>query len=283
MIADMRAQPRFVEALHQNARELLARHYSDPALHRSFIDGGQQFLGILALYMGATGGVTHRRLRDLAGEGGALSTGRATALLLHMRWMGYLLPTAESKRGASKTYLPTPQLVADCVYRFRIDMAALLLIAPEIAPLMQQLDDRRVFDLFLADIGASALNASRNPHVPTASISAFFLRSAGMATLFAIYEYSAGDEYRNIHNSPAVLATELSKSFGVSRTQIMRLLRDAGRAGFIRRDAKHMSLEVEPLFVNLFETFWAIYYIGLVSSACRTIRGLEVEALERRG
>ena len=274
MIADMRAQPRFVEALHLNARELLTRHYNDPALHRSFIDGGRQFLGILALYLGATGGVTHRRLRDLAGEGNILSTGRATALLMQMRWMGYLQPVAESKRGVAKTYLPTSQLVSDCAFRVRIDMSALALVLPEIAPMLQQLDDRRVFDLFMADFGASALSASRETHVPTAPISAFYLRSAGMATLFAIYEYAAGESYRGVYGSAAIAATELAKQFGVSRTQIVRLLHDAERAGFVRQDTKQTSLEVQPAFVDLFETFWAIYFIGLVSSTCRTFRAL---------
>lgn len=283
MIADMRSQPRFKEALHQNARELLTRHYNDPALHRSFVDGGRQVLAVLALYLGATGGVTHRRLRDLAGEGTVLSTGRATALLMQMRWMGYLEPVVETKRGAAKRYLQTPQLVADFLFRLRIDLAALELVAPEIALMTAQLDDPQFVQAFIADFGASVLSASRMTHVPTAPISAFYLRSAGMATLFAIYEHAAGEDYRSRHGSAGVSSTELAKLFGVSRTQIVRLLRDAERAGFIRQNAKQALLEVEPAFVDPFEAFWAIYFIGLVSSTCRTFQAMEAGALERTG
>jgi len=278
MIDDMRAHPRFIDALHQQAREFLAHFDDDPALHRTFIDVGRLVIGALALHLDATGGVTHRRLRTLAGEGRVLSAGRATALLMQLRRLRYLEPVAESAKGAAKRYLPTLRLVEGFRERIRLHLSALALVTPDIAPLIEQLGDARVFQAFVGHFGERVLAITRLRRVDITGFNVLIAHDVGVALAFVLFEKSASEAYCRLHGSPIVSVAGLAKRFGASRTQILRLLRDTENAGFIRRGPTQAALAVEPAFHDAFQTFWAIYFIALASSASPTLRAISADS-----
>src|SRR5690242_7761717 len=100
LIAAVRSHPRFGEALHHSVTKAIDHITIDPQLHGTFRDLGHVMLASLALFMDATGGLTHRRLRDLSANSGALSSGRAAALLLRLQFIGYVKGAPDHKNGS---------------------------------------------------------------------------------------------------------------------------------------------------------------------------------------
>src|ERR1700753_1491958 len=118
LVASVRSHPRFGEAVRHSVTRAIEHITVDPLLHSTFRDLGHVMLASLALFMDATGGLTHRRLRDLSANSGALSSGRAAAVLLRLQFIGYVSGASDHKNGSTRIYVPTDKMKS--AYRRRL-------------------------------------------------------------------------------------------------------------------------------------------------------------------
>nr|QQZ50136.1 hypothetical protein JKL49_26830 [Phenylobacterium glaciei] len=140
--------------MRSSVRGAVAYYDAAPALHRDVKDVSRFLLGVLALYLDATGGLTHRRLRELSGKSGILSAGTATAVLLRLQLIGYVTRT-DAANGHSRPYKPTPAMEAAFRGRMRIEFEALTHLTDETAEMLARFDEPAVFSMLMAMMGAS--------------------------------------------------------------------------------------------------------------------------------
>lgn len=273
-IAEMRAQPGFHDAMWRSIRGALRLNDDDPALHDLIADSSSMFLGLVALHLDATGGLTHRRLREVAGIEGALSAGRVSALLMRMQMIGYIRAARDHAPGTPKPYRPTPRMIAAFRARYRLDLEAIEAMAPDMADLLSRYDDPESFRTFTGILGACTLRAVRAPRPGKHVLEPVGVNRAGGQVLISLLDAAAEAAGRFPAAGPApVSISALARRFRVSRTQILRILRQAEAAGLFIRGGKEGEGVVQPLLVETFEALYAESYVGLAASAHRALRG----------
>jgi hypothetical protein len=235
-------------------------------MHRNLKNVGRFALGILALYLDATGGLTHRRLRDLSGYSGFISSGAATALLLRLRLIGYVTPAAVMPHGATRLYRPSPDMVNAFRERLRFEIEAAATFDPRIEPILERLDEPGVFSDLMATFGADAVFAARHPHPGTAAIDRIASRSSGMMIMYQLMaDADAGGAFPP-QGEVKVSISGLAQRYEVSRSHVLTVLRDAEAFGMIRR-LDEGRWRLEPAMGEVFSILYAVLYLGIIQSA----------------
>lgn len=267
-IAAMRAQPGFHKALEHSLRGALRLSDGEPAYHRMMSDTASGFMGMSALYLDATGGLYHQRLREIAGISGVLSAGRVSALLMRMQMIGYVYAARDRTPGVPKIYRPTPGMTAAFRTRYRLDLESIQFMTPDMAILLERYDRPEGFAAFMRTFGEVALDAVRRHPTGPEPILAIGLRRAGAIVLMALLDSAAAEAGHFPAAGPVrVSIAGLAKRFRVSRTQILKILRQAAEAGFFAPGATEADGEVLPALVDAFEQVYAVAFIGLAASA----------------
>jgi len=270
VIAALRAEPRFSDACRAGVTRALAYVKTDPEQHASFRDIGRMVLGTLALYLHASGGLTHRRLCEVSSGGGTLSSGRASAILLRLRMIGYLKAAAKRSNGSARLYIPTPKMISAFRQRIQIDIGAIALLDPRLEKFAVQLEDDKVFFRLYRIIGENLLHAERQRRPDMMDFEAIMTRDAGMLIFYAMFE-AADDGHEFPVAGPAKISlAALARRFGVSRTHVLRLMRDTEKMGFVERDANGDYGIITPLLRDTFKTYYSIILIAL-SAMCRQV------------
>ncbi len=276
-IAAVRAQPRFHEAFRHTMLGVLQLSDRGSEFHRIIVDNLTTVLGVTALHLDATGGLTHRRLRDFAGVKGALSGGRISAVLLRMQMIGYVHAATQPVQGAVKVYRPTLKMTAAFQVRFRLELESILIMAPEMADQLAYYDTPEGFRAFMALLGAYAADAVRRPRPELRALEMFGTRRAGGLVLAALIVAAAEAADRFPAAGPAVISmAALSRRFRVSRTHILRLLREAEAVGFFTRGAADGEGVVQPALVEALEIYCAACWIGFAVLADLAMRARPV-------
>lgn len=265
----MRADPNLEAAIRHSVTGSVAYYDAAPVMHRNLKDVSRFVLGVVALYLDATGGLTHRRLRELSGQTGLISTGAATGLLLRLRLIGYVAPAETLPNGAIRLYRPTPAMIAAFRERLRIELEACVLIDPRISPVVERLDEPEVFPHLMAAMGADSINAARHPRPDAISIDRLSMRSAGMLIMFQLMQ----DADRGASFPPSgeaqVSVSGLARRYEVSRSHVLTVLRDAEDMGLITRLGEG-RWRLEPALAEVFKTFYAVLYLGMIKGARAT-------------
>ncbi len=183
VLATVRSHPGFPMALHQSVTGALALSDEGVGLHSALKDIGKFVLGIVALYLDATGGLSHRRLRTLSGGGGFASAGRATAVLLRLRSIGYV---DRDRSTGSLRYVPNVRMRDAFRDRFRLELEAFRQVAPELAPVLLRFDEPAMFSGFMAEMGTLALGAAVRPMTSLAAFQAYTQRDSALLVLYAL-------------------------------------------------------------------------------------------------
>ncbi len=267
----MRAHPRFSESCRIAARSSLMRHDSPSSVDRSVNDVGRYFLAVLALYLDATGGLTHRRLRALCAGIGTFSSGRATAILWQLRRIGYVKPATDHVNGSMRIYLPTAEMTQAFRNHIRGGYEAMLCIEPNIAPLLAMFDDPDVFRLFMANLGDAALDMGKNEDLQSKPIAKLWARTNGIDLLHSLM-LAAGDGGEVPCLEPFTLSVAAeARRVGCSRTHIRSLLHDIEHAGIMSRDAADGTACFTPPGRDMIQRFLAIGCFGMAAVAHRTL------------
>lgn len=276
-IARLRAHPRFGEAVRHNIARTLGFIDDNPAYFRAFTDWGQYMLGMIALYQDATGGIRHRRLRDLGSGLTLVSAGRATAALIQMRLSGFIRPEARSMSGRVQSYSVQPAMRDVFRRRMRIDLESAAILEPEAEALLARYDEPHVFAVVCDVSGQILLNSSR----PVKSLGFEVLnvlieRRAGLMLMCALFLAADTGGRFPAHGPVVTNVAHLSERLGVSRGQILDMLRVLEKAGYYTRQS-HGPDAITPAFCEIFEVFFALMLSASLALANLTLRGISAE------
>jgi AraC-like DNA-binding protein len=278
-IAALWAQPGCADACRALIRQAQGLTKKDSVFHANFRDIGRMVLGTLALYLHATGGLTHRRLCELSSEGGVLSSGRASAILLRLRMIGYVKPSDQRSDGSARLYVPTEKMIGAYAARTQLELDALAKVEPDMAPFMAFWERDRHAALFALyhQIGERLTYATNNTRQDLKPFEALIMRDAGMLMFYAVLESAdRGGAFPQV-GPFAISLADMSRRFGVSRTHVLRFFRDAEKAGYLARDAKDNLTVVTSALCKAFADYYATIQIALMVMAYRALKDLERE------
>jgi hypothetical protein len=275
--AHMRTNPRFARAVRRFASNMLAAADSDPSLDGLLKDAGRKVAALCAVYLNATGGLTLPRLKSLIAGFGLVSPGRARALLIYLRYLGYVEVWPRAVRGKPDRFELTQRFLSH--YRRHLsDVAdALVEFDPAWAALRDGMDDPGVFEAFVVELGDQFLDGTRRGHDQDAYYRAFMHKNAGTQVIYTLLLEAEDDVFppkRPIGFQVAAAADR----FKVSRTHIRRIL-DAARTGglVILGDGEVTFTEAGREAVEWIFATQMILYLG---SAARTLARVKAVTAE---
>lgn len=239
-VAALCEHPQFAPAMRALLADNVRLYRGNRILNYVGYDRGRLIVGILALYLYVTrrdddpgSGLTAQRLKALCVEQDVCSAGRARAMLSLLQLFGYLA-RAPAADGRYKQLAPTPLLTAFLRERWSAMLGATALVLPEVAAARTALarEDflaalvRGVVDQFRTGIRTLAITPTLRP---------FAEHNAGLMILSSLALAGAADDTMPPSAPVRMSISELARRFSVSRTHVLRLLRDAGAHGLIER------------------------------------------------
>ncbi len=271
-LAAMRAQPHFADAMRHAVTQSLRLFEQDAVMTRALRDVGRVVSGMIALYLDADGGLTLSRIQRFLSDMGMTSPGRAAAILIQLRLLGYVALAAEQPNRRVRRYKPTPRMQNAFRAHFRKDFEALSRIEPDAAPLLARFDEPQVFVPVIVRFGQGLVDAARVHERDTPGLDLFSQRNAGLMILSdLLLAAEAPDEFPP-KGTIRFSVSGLARRFGVSRPHVLKLLRDAERAGFLKRDAEEgRGALLEPLR-ELVANYYATVFIGMAACAHAALR-----------
>ncbi len=232
----LRAHPRYAEAVRAYAAHTLAMAASDRALDGLMKDAGRTVAGLCALHLHVSGGLTLPRLKALCADFGLVSPGRARALLLYMRYLGYVEPAAETRRGGPAVYAPTARHWAGWLSLQRGIVATVALLEPAAGRLAEALDRPGVLEAYTRAESQSFLEGARQADLDMAYFRVFMHRNGGIQIVHALLTASAEDVFPPRQPIP-FSAPAAARRFGVSRMHVRRLMEAARAHDLLTQDA----------------------------------------------
>jgi hypothetical protein len=250
-LARLQAHPQFQAAAASSMRGSIEVHQSGGLANWILSDRARAAFGHSVLYLHAISRpddprLTPANVKQLAVATGLCSSGRAAAMLALMRVAGFLAQTPPTSDRRVRRLVPTEKLMAMQRTRLRLQFEAMAMMLPS-AQQALPLFGRSEFELALARaIGDSFVSGTRMlAHAP--DLQPLADRSAGIVVLFSLLlaSYEAG---AFVVNRPIALSiAALSRQFRVSRSQILRVLREAEARKFITRTgASYENVVVLP-------------------------------------
>lgn len=259
------------EAARALSTRMLAAAHEDKALDGIAKDVGRYLVAQWAVYLHASGGLTLPRLKQICAASGFLSPGRARAVLLYLRYLGYVAPTAVREAGTPVRYAPTPALVAAWKRLIHEGLESVRMIEPAADVILLRLDDPEILETFLRHQGEGFLAAASAHKQDAPFFRVFAHRHAGMQILHAMIR-EAGPADGFPPNCPiSVSIASLARQLRVSRTHIKRLLKDAEKEDFLLHGSEGAVLFSERLRSDVRYVFSTIL-IGLLICGAKTAR-----------
>ncbi len=205
---------------------------ADPALDGIFKDAGRYVAALCAVYLHASGGLTLPRLKAMCAAFGLLSLGRARALLLYLRYLRYVEPSGERRRGSPGLYTPTAAFMRAWKLHLRIALEAARIIEPEVDHVINALHRPDVADAIMRRQGDGLMQAAQTLPTVDAYVRVFLNRHAGTQIASFLMCSNADDVFPPAGPIPVSISA-LAQRFHVSRIHVKRLLRDAEREGLL--------------------------------------------------
>ncbi len=254
----------------------VAYYDAAPTLHRDVKDVGRFMLGVLALYLDASGGLTHRRLRELSGKSGIVSAGTATAVLLRLQLIGYVT-RIEAGNGHSRPYKPTDTMEAAFRGRMRIEFEALRHVTDEVDQMLARFDDPEVFAMLMTMMGDQSMQAAGSPNPDIEAFNKLAVRSAGLLILFDVmHQADTGGAFPPVGEVQVSVAA-IARHYDVSRSHVLSVLRHIERAGWIDKRPGDGVWLLTPALRDDIRTFYGITYLGLIRAAEMAFEQLEAK------
>ena len=267
--ARLRATARYHAAVQTFARNMLAQADADPALDGILKDAGRNVAAKCIAYLHFTGGLTLPRLKALCASIGLVSPGRARALLLYFRYLGYVELSPRRQPGLPAQYLPTRRFLET----WRNHMGAIIDAAKTVEPaaglVLGAMSAAGVFETFVRCISEGYLEGLRNVDVESPFFRVFMNRYAGTQFVHGLVT-SAPDVFPPL--APISLSIAgAARRFGVSRTHLHRMLMAAAREGLLRLEPDG-SVHLEPAGRTAIDHIYATQILVFLTAAARTLR-----------
>jgi hypothetical protein len=262
------ADERFAHAARTLARNMLAAGAADKALDGVFKDAGRYVAALWAIYLHVSGGLTLPRLKEICASSGFVSPGRARALLLYLRYLGYIRLLPVKAQGEPNRYTPTPSLMR--VWRSHLGAAleAASLAEPAVRLVLDRLDEPQVFETFSKLHGAGLLTSARGVDQNAAFIRVFMHRHAGNQIVFTLV--AEDDEVFPPQRPLPVSIAATARRFHVSRIHIKRLLDEAEQEGLLKYDPGGTIVLQEAARAEI-RFSYSVQLVQLIVAAARTV------------
>ncbi len=266
----IRRHPGFAPAIRALAVGTLDLCVADRALAGILKDAGRYVAAMCAASM-QDDGVTLPRLKALCESFGLLSAGRARALLIYLRYLGYVSLWREHSGKGPARYLPSPLFLTRWRDHLKVALDAVATIDPFAADVARRLDEPAFFATFcrLQMEGLRAAALAHDPGDPLFNI--FFHRHAGPHFTFTLMIQSEGE--CPPRGSLRIAVAEIARRLDVSAVHIRRLLRDAEQAGLMTRDPTGIY-KLTAVAVDGFAANYATQFARLLNTAANTARGI---------
>lgn len=238
-LARLMAHPAYVGAMRQSARAAVARHAANPLMSRNLKDSRQAVYGIFTLYVAARGELSLKTIREVCAELGFASPGFAAATLLRLRLMGYIVREAKQSDGRVRHYIPSPAMKQAYTEVFRNELLAFAAIEPDALAAAEAMSDPQILHHFILMAGRGLSKIVRSS--PPTPITPFAARASGLAILYEIALSGADGDTYPPRGTVRLAVAPLARKFEVSRSHVLRMLRDAERQGLLRRNADEMT------------------------------------------
>ncbi len=231
--ARLRADPRYPEAVRSFASNMLAAGDADRLLDGILKDAGRNVAALCAIHVHLSGGLTRPRLKTLCASFGLVSPGRARALLLYLRYLGYVEPSAGDRRGAPAVYVPTARFHQTWRNHLLAVLASVRVLEPAVDLLLERFDAPGVFETFAKMLCEVFLGGSLAGDVDTPYYRVFMHRNAGIQIVHALLSANPEDVFPPVRPI-AISLSATARRFKVSRIHVRRLLDAAQREGLLR-------------------------------------------------
>ncbi len=269
--ARLQSHPGYRQAVTTLANRMLAAAAKDKALDGIAKDAGRYVATVWALYLNVTGGLTLPRLKDICATSGLLSPGRARAVLLYLRYLGYVTPLANSDRREPVRYAPTPALTDAWRHIVNENLEAARIIEPAVERVLDRLEDPATLGAYMRHIGEGFLVAAKAGLADQAFLRVFLHRHGGMQIVYWIV--AAGDpddEFPPRRPVPLSIAA-IARQLRVSRVHVKRILNEAAREGYATFDEAGCITLTENARAQ-FRYLISTLLIGFLILAAKTIR-----------
>lgn len=268
--AAIRAHPRFEAAMRASNNNMLGMYESDPVSGGALRDIGRMLAAMLALHLHYTGGLTLARLRDLCEQLNITSRGRAFAILGLLRLVGYVRPAEGHGDGRVRAYEPTEALREIIRHRFLIEMDAAIMVGLEagIEPIRSRFQEPEVFAAFMAMTADTLFSALQTSRAEKFDFDIFSHRTAGLVILGELLAGASADDSFPPKGKIRISLSALSRKFKVSRTHVMRLLRDAEAAQLIARGDNENEGYILPKLQWELQGYFAAGFL-IIAACCR--------------
>jgi hypothetical protein len=235
-----------------------AKLYGDlKPLHRFASDRGSSLLGIFALSLHFSDeGLSVGGLQAMRAESNFCSAGRAAAFIATMRRRADFVPADNRPRTRVRNLVVSERFVSFERERLRADVESLEMLSPLGEFGLAHLDMPAFFAEYMR-VAARGLGGQANEHVP--EVEFFQERNTG---LLVLYDIIAGNGDALDGKPVAVSISQLSKHFDVSRTHILRLLRDADAEGLVVWQADERLVTFAPELVRALRGYVAFILAG---------------------
>ena len=267
--ARLATHPRLPEIVRTLARNMLEAGADDRTLDGIFKDAGRYVAAMWSIYLHVSGGLTLPRLKTICASSGFLSPGRARALLLYMRYIGYVAP-APKLRGEPTPYVPTARFLVSWRKHIQAALDSVISIEPELVPLVDRLHETAVFNAFVRLEGEGLLEAAKTFGVNRPFTRVFMNRHAGSQMVWVLLSADTSGVFPP-HAIAVPSVSALAERFGVSRVHIKRMLKDAEREGLISYQADNI-IHFEACLRDDMHLIYVAQLVRLLIAAAKTLK-----------
>jgi hypothetical protein len=272
--ANLRADPRYAKAVRTFAGNMLAAGDADRLLDGILKDAGRNVAAMCAVHLHFTGGLTLPRLKALCASFGFISPGRARALLLYLRYLGFVERATTHKKGAPALYVPTPRFLDTWRDHQRTALHAVQILEPSVGLLLDRFDEPGVFEAFSKKLCEAFLDTAQQTDVNSSYFRVFMHRNAGIQIVHALLAADTDGAFPPVQPIPFSLSAT-ARRFRVSRIHVRRLVDAAEHEGLLHY-SDDGAVTLEPAGRKVIDTVFATQMIRFLTVAARTMKaGLE--------
>ena len=271
-VAPLKADPRYPKAIRTFAANMLAEGDSDRLLDGILKDAGRNVSALCAAHLHFSGGLTLPRLKALCVSFGLVSPGRARALLLYLRYLGYVERATSHKKGAPALYVCTHRFLNTWRNHLRAVLNAAQVLEPAVGVLLSQWDLPGVFETYSGELCRAFLDAANTGDLEQPFVRVFLHRNGGIQIVHSLVAASP-DEFFPPLRPVALSLSATARRFRVSRIHVRRLI-DAACSEGLLTFSTHGTVTFTPAGREAIDRIFAVQMLRFLSAAAKTLAAL---------
>ncbi|HEY4344903.1 MAG TPA: hypothetical protein VGN05_11190 [Parvibaculum sp.] len=262
----LQARPDYRDLMRDIAQANLDLTKDSDHLGRVLRDRGSYLIGMVALsFYSTTGELTAGVLANFCAESGICSSGRAMALVAHLRDLGELLPETEGPAGRGQRLKPGAALVGLYRDNFYTNLRGLSAVDARGAEGMALLDNggtHALLNQLLISLAAAGEDFRTSPETPLY----LFTEHEGALAMIQDFVASGARGNRPVLDRVFVSVSALARRHRVSRPHVLKLFKDAQARDLLTWNAQERLLVFTPSLSAVYEESLALVFANLLVS-----------------